>query len=372
MEIAHVVRQFSPGIGGLEEAVGQLAHAQASAGHAVRVITLDRLFTAPDRPLAHRESLGPVEILRVPWRGSSRYPIAPGILRGIASADVVHVHAIDFAFDFLALTAPWHKRRLVASTHGGFFHTAYAARLKRMWFDRMTRASVRAYRAICASSEADHALFAQICGGNLHLVPNGVDVRKWHSASAVDPQPVMLCLGRFSANKNIPAIMPVLAALAQQDARWRLIIAGMESDLTAVQLMNAAEAAGVGKRVTIAVGLDNDAIRGLIARSSYVVSASRHEGFGLGIVEGLSAGLFPLLSEIPAFSSLIDATGQGLAINFEQPAEAATAIAGHFKGWLACGSALRERLIAASEPYSWIEAARRFDAIYQRVVCQPA
>ena len=44
MLIVHVVRQFHPGVGGLETVVLELASAQVKAGHRVRVVTLDRLF----------------------------------------------------------------------------------------------------------------------------------------------------------------------------------------------------------------------------------------------------------------------------------------------------------------------------------------
>ena len=63
MFIVHVVRQFHPGVGGLESVVHELASAQVGAGHRVRVVTLDRLFnvanrqqTASDRDLRrHRD-----------------------------------------------------------------------------------------------------------------------------------------------------------------------------------------------------------------------------------------------------------------------------------------------------------------------------
>ena len=128
MFIVHVVRQFHPGVGGLENVVLELASAQASAGHRVRVVTLDRLFNgASEQKLPAIEVLDGIEIVRIPYFGSSRYPIALSVLRHIKEADLVHVHAIDFFFDYLAWTKPIHGRTLVASTHGGFFHTAYAA-----------------------------------------------------------------------------------------------------------------------------------------------------------------------------------------------------------------------------------------------------
>lgn len=368
MRIVHVVRQFWPGIGGLEEAIRQLASHQVAAGHAVRVVTLDRLFTSPGEPLPPRECVDGIEIVRIGWHGSSRYPIAPAVLRAIAGADLVHVHAIDFFFDFLARSAPFHRRPLVASTHGGFFHTPYASRLKRVWFRTITRGSARAYRAICASSRADLAMFAPICPANLHLVENGVDITKWRGASALSPRPTLLCLGRFSRHKNIPALMPIMAYLVANDPRWRLIIAGNPTDVTEQDLRVAAEQHGVSSQVEIHVAAADARVRELIGRASYMVSASRHEGFGLGIVEGLSAGLFPVLNDIPAFRTLHEMTGRGFIADFARSDQVAEQVIAHFAALQADHAAQRDANITSSESYGWGAASALTERIYEAVI----
>ena len=55
MRILHVVRQFAPGIGGMENYVAELARAQGEAGHPTTVLTLDRVFSAPGTRLPHAE-----------------------------------------------------------------------------------------------------------------------------------------------------------------------------------------------------------------------------------------------------------------------------------------------------------------------------
>ncbi|MGD9503100.1 MAG: glycosyltransferase, partial [Methyloceanibacter sp.] len=103
MFIVHVVRQFYPGVGGLENGVRDLASAQVAAGDRVRVVTLDRLFNDPSKKrLPAHETLDGIEIVRIPYAGSQRYPLAPAVLAHIADADIVHVHAMDFFFDYLA------------------------------------------------------------------------------------------------------------------------------------------------------------------------------------------------------------------------------------------------------------------------------
>ena len=87
MRIAHVTRQFTPAVGGLENVVHNLARAQLSGGHQVRVITLNRDFARPDLVLPARENIEGIDVVRLPYRGSRRYPIAPTVLRHIKGAE---------------------------------------------------------------------------------------------------------------------------------------------------------------------------------------------------------------------------------------------------------------------------------------------
>src|SRR5262249_49104762 len=148
--------------GGMENVAWELANAQVTGGHEVRVLTLDRMFDAPSQRLPARELVRGMEILRVPFFGSKRYPLALSAIRHIWSADIVHVHGLDFFFDYLAWTKPLHRRHLVVSTHGGYFHTPFASRLKKIIFPTVTRSSLRWYGGVVTVSEADQARFAAV------------------------------------------------------------------------------------------------------------------------------------------------------------------------------------------------------------------
>ena len=368
MKILHVVRQFHPAIGGLEEAVGQLTANLVGTGEdEVSVVTLDRLFTDPAKRLPPVDRLGDVAITRIPYRGSSRYPLAPAILGHLHGADLVHVHAIDFFFDFLALTRPLHRKPMVVSTHGGFFHTDYAARAKRVWFDTVSRASASAYAAICASSVSDERTFARIAPGRTMLLENGVDVARWHGRGSPTLQPVLLFLGRFSSNKRVPLLFPILRELRRADPAWRLIVAGMESDQSVGDLAKAAAGAGVADAVSFVIGASQAELATVIGEASYIVSASAHEGFGLSIIEGLSAGLHPVLSRIPAFEALAEATGRALLVDVDDAPAAAAAIGAHHRALGARPSMSFLANVQASERYGWALAAERFREVYRRV-----
>src|ERR1700712_2218982 len=136
--IVHVVRQFLPNKGGLEDVVANLCRQLLARNFRIRVVTCDSLFSDPDRKLPQREIIDGIEVVRIPWSGTSRYPVAPQVFRHVADADLVHVHAVDFFFDALAWGKALHHRPMIATTHGGFFHTKKYAAVKAVWFQTLT------------------------------------------------------------------------------------------------------------------------------------------------------------------------------------------------------------------------------------------
>lgn len=316
MEIVHVVRQYKPSVGGLEDSVSSLCMGLSKVKNInVRIVTLDRLFSDRSNVLPKHEVIDGIPVTRISFVGSSRYPIAFGVLKELKGADIVHVHAIDFFFDFLALTKFLHRKQLVASTHGGFFHTRFAARLKRVYFQTITRVSGLFYGAICATSGNDASTFTQIAPKKVVTIENGVNVSKWGRCASPAPVKTMIYIGRWSENKAIPVLIQLLASLRKRDENWRLIVAGLPGDETLESLSACAEKNGVKDFVQLCESPSVEEIGSLIRNASYIASASDYEGFGISIVEGLSAGLLPILSPIPPFIKLLDALSFGCTIN---------------------------------------------------------
>lgn len=326
MHVSHVVRQFRPSIGGLEDVVGHLARAQMARGWTVEVITLDRIFAAPERQLAARENLSGIDVVRLPFFGSPRYPIAPMVLGAIGKSDLVHVHAIDFFFDFLALTRMFHGKPLIATTHGGFFHTDAHARLKRTWFDAVTSRSMRGYDAVVACGKSDEDLFAKIAKDNLQRIDNGVDIGKFAGRSSEVPVKRLATIGRFSVNKRLDRLLDMMACLVASDPAWQLDIVGAPSDWSLARLNAEIAQRGLTAHVDVTAQADDAQAACVLARASLFVSASEHEGFGLAAVEALSAGLIPIVHGNAAFRALQARCGLVQIVDFADPAATAAAI----------------------------------------------
>ena len=371
MKVAHIVRQFSPAVGGLEEAVHSIARSQRDhLGVDAHIITLDRIFDKPSR-LPVNDVVDGIPVLRLPWTGSTRYPLAPSVLRHVYSFDLLHVHAIDFFFDFLALSRPLHWRPMVASTHGGFFHSRELANLKRVWFSTVTRASVMAYQRIIACSHHDAELFKPIAGNRLTTIENGINQSKFAGASSESPCRTIISYGRFAKHKRLDALFPVLARLHENDPAWRLIIAGSYGDQTESELRSSAAGAGVEHLVEFVIGPTDAELRTLIARCSYFASFSAHEGFGLAAVEAMSAGLLPLLSGIEPFRRLVSAAGVGLIVDPDSVAQTSSAIASSFTTDMEIYTGRRAQCMQAARRYDWNAVARLYTDVYNDVLSRP-
>lgn len=366
--IVHVVRQFHPNRGGLEDVVMNLGRALIARGYRVRVVTLDRLFTAPDRHLAARETVNGIEVVRIPWKGSTRYPFAPQVFRHLADADLVHVHAIDFFYDALALGWLLHRRPMVATTHGGFFHTAKHALVKKIWFRTLTRVSALAYRRIVGCSRSDTALFSEIAAGRTVLIENGADTAKFAGRASVVPVKRLVTIGRFSINKRIDRLLDALKALVERDDAWALEIVGVPGDLTVADLDAWIAARGLQRHVSIHCNLENDAIARLIEGCSLFASASEYEGFGLVAVEAMSAGLKPVLNTNDAYRLLGERHPQLALADFANAREAALAIEAAFRDLNEDAEANRAALIAEAHDYSWSRVADRYVAVYGEIL----
>ncbi|SHE94295.1 alpha-1,3-mannosyltransferase [Kaistia soli DSM 19436] len=366
LRVLHVVRQFHPNRGGLEDFVANLGRAQAAAGLDVSVLTLDRLFTRPDEPLPAVDHLGSVAIRRIPYRGSNRYPIAPGFLHAVGAADLVHVHAIDFFFDALAATKPLHRKPLVATTHGGFFHSGAYSGLKQLWFNGPTRLSTLAYRRIVACSPQDAARFAPVAGKRLTLIENGVDIDKFRGGASPRKVKRLVTIGRLAVNKRPERLLAAMAELARRDAEWQLSVVGAASDWSADRFMAEVTRLGLQNNVTLHLGLPDAEVRSIIGSASLFVSASEFEGFGIALVEAASAGLGLVVHANTAFSDLAARhSGIGLT-DFTDPVRAAADIARAFDQM-----AQRPTVPGWVDDYAWTSVAARYADVYRMALGQP-
>ncbi|WP_072395371.1 WecB/TagA/CpsF family glycosyltransferase [Hyphomicrobium sp. CS1GBMeth3] len=368
MRVLHVVRQFHPAVGGLEAVVHALSVAQRRAGIEADVLTLDREFSNPRDKLPASDVVDGVPVRRIAYVGSTRYPIAPKVLAHLKPYDLIHVHGVDFFCDYLALMAPFHRKPLVLTTHGGFFHTDFARNLKRVYFNTVTRTMLRRYRRVFACSASDADTFRAIAADRVQHIDNGVDIGKFAGAGSPVARPSLVYFGRIATHKGLEHVLDAFEILRTRIPAVELQIIGNDADGTLIRLRAKYERLLHEGSVTIKTGLNDAEIARTLSECSFFVSASEYEGFGLALVEALSAGLVPIVSPIPSFKKIISDAGVGHIVDFSDPAQAADAMASAITASTSRYDELRTKAMASVEPYGWQGTEQRFREAYEAIL----
>lgn len=315
MKILHIVRQFYPMIGGLENYVFHLASSQRSKGHEVTVLTLNRNFMTNEY-LPESEVLpSGISVIRVPFFLSKKYPIALKSFKYLKAHDLINVHAVDFFSDFISLTSLFHRKKCILVTHGGFFHTSWGSVLKRIFFNTITRFSVRNYDKIIACSVNDIQVFNKITK-NIQLIDNGVNIYPYLKRPKNPVKDQILYVGRIDTHKRVDLLIELIAKIKERGKLIHLNIVGPDWKGLQKDLEFLAQSKEISDLVHFKGSVSDEELIGLYSESAVFVSASEYEGFGLSAVEAMSSGTLCVLNRISSFEKLLENKSFGRIVDF--------------------------------------------------------
>lgn len=316
LKILHVVRQFDPSVGGLETYVKELVARQAATCE-VTVLTLNRIFGDPSR-LSASQRLENSTVIRVPFIGGRRLflPfVRPALLKDY---DAIHIHGADQLLDTIAVMSVFMPLRLYMTTHGLYFHTEVLANVKKAYLKTITKWSLGRARAVFAVSSNDAATLegAGVRATILHnpIVPLGNSICEGKD---------LLYVGRLSANKRIDALISFMAKLVDEHPTLTLHIVGADHENAWPGLLSTIERESLQDNVRYHGYLDAGRLLDIAMNCGFTVSASRYEGFGLSVIEGMSIGLLPFVHRNAAFEETVNRSGCGRLTDFDDPAQAA-------------------------------------------------
>jgi alpha-1,3-mannosyltransferase len=361
LSILHICRQYTPSVGGVERFVSQLASRQAAQGHTVAVATLNRVWRSRDRLPAH-ELIDQVPVHRLPFAGGPFFFIAPAVLSLAGGFDLLHVHNTDFFLDYLTATRWLHRRPLVVSTHGGFFHTHPQSRVKALYFRWITRRSLGAASAVIPNSLGDERRFGP--HGRLSVrVDNAIDYPAFAGVARQPEIGRLVTIGRLSENKNVAGLLKVFAAARAVTPGLRLVVVGdgpLRPELEAL-----AARLAIADVVIWRGAVDDAALRDELARADFFLSAAQYEGFGLAVVEAMAAGVPVFVNRIEAFEALVEDGRSGFLAHYDRSEEAGRRLAGLVSlpdvGKRQVGATAR----AQAARYGWDAALPKFERIYR-------
>jgi glycosyltransferase involved in cell wall biosynthesis len=224
-----------------------------------------------------------------------------GPLRHVAPVDLVHAPS--------PAVPPRERVPLVVTLHDAAPVTMPEATTR-----RGRSFHVRGFRAAAARADlvivvsqfaADEiAAHTDVPRERMRVVPNGVDlgratdddIARVTSRHRIDDRPYVFWLGTFQPRKNVGALLAAFARLAPDDVPHRLVLAGHEGWLADHDRALAA----LGDRVQLLGSVGTADAAALYAGADLFVFPSRHEGFGIPVLEAMVQGTAVIATDIPA------------------------------------------------------------------------
>jgi len=368
MKLALVTQSYYPRYGGVTEHVAHTARELRTRGHEVTIVT--------GRPPGHREDHLPDVIrlgtsLLVPFQGAFvDLTLGPNLRRELDTLwksrpfDLVHVHQP------LTPTLPLLTGETATVPVVGTFHAAGGqSRLFRLFRRPLARHWDRLSGRIAVSPAARQFAHRHF-PGDYRIIPNGVDVARFHPD--VPPRPELadgrlnvLFVGRLDPRKGLPVLLDALPALRSAVPEARLVIVG---DSFLRPWFERRVAAKDREHVLFAGAVSPAALPGYYASAHVAVSpALKNESFGIVLLEAMATGKAIVASDIPGYHGVIEDGADGVLVPPGNAALLADALARLLRD-PARRLALGARGRAKAEAYGWSPVTARLESYYREIL----
>lgn len=349
MKVLHIARRFTTSAwGGTESVVSSLVREQLARGDQAHLLATAALDTpGPDRVLGvpvtrfsssyTRVGLGAAARLALDHKGGN--PLSAGMLWRMLrepGVDVFHCHTMQRLAGQVRFAARLKRRPYVVQLHGGEFAVPDEE------VEEMLRPTVgtldwgkvpsallgtRRFLAdadlvlVLSHQEAERAR-ERLAGTRVEVLPNGVEPG-WLESGDRDrgrvtlgipkSAPIALTVARIDPQKGQELIPSVLAA--NPDLHGVLVgpitVAGYDE-----RILRAASEAGVADRLHLLGGMapESPELADLFAAADVFLLPSRHEPFGIVVLEAWAAGLPVVASDTGGLHELIRPGRDGVVL----------------------------------------------------------
>ncbi|HUB22795.1 MAG TPA: MSMEG_0565 family glycosyltransferase [Streptosporangiaceae bacterium] len=236
---------------------------------------------------------------------------------------------------------------------------------------------------ILVVSEHWRDLLRREYGTVAEVVHNGVDVARFQAADSslarelrrragAADRPLILSVGGIEPRKGSDTLVRAIAALKQAGRHPVHAVVGGHSfqDYRAYRDRVLADLPSLGLRLdddVVLVGTVPDAeLPAWYAAADMLAFPSTKEGWGLAVLEAMSAGLPVVTSDLPVFREFLSPGRDALMVPVDDPSALAAALAAILDDPRLAGR-LRETALATAGRYSWARSAAEHQAIYASI-----
>jgi 1,2-diacylglycerol 3-alpha-glucosyltransferase len=395
--VALLTPRYAPAIGGLEKHVQYLAqgiedlYLNSETQTELEVFTLDPSVKSPTFEICNK-----VVVRRFPVRKAGNVDLfAPELIKWVAKHahkyDLIHVQSYHTP---LALQAAWLSLKtglpLVITPHyHGTGHSPLRAALH-IPYRLAGHFIMRQARQVIAVSQVEKDLLKQHFGAGLsvQVVPNGVvlptSAPHTHTADlgliSIDAdtdadnekakKTHLLSVGRLEKYKQVDKLILAMRHLPQN---YELTIVGEGEDRARLEKL--IESCGLQSKINLIGRVQDARLEALYRRSDLFITLSRHEAFGLTLLEAAISGTAVLASNIAAHAEVMCYLPDGYCRLVEKeisPSHLARGIQAY--PYQAKSGLSRENNLVANSKWNlptWLQMAERTVRLYEDVLTPP-
>jgi phosphatidyl-myo-inositol alpha-mannosyltransferase len=199
------------------------------------------------------------------------------------------------------------------------------------------------------------------------VIPNGINIEAFshnYGGQKLEGEPAIVNIGRFSFLKGTPTLIEAVGKVRKKLPAAKLHIIGK----VAPEYLQLSKRQGAEEYTIFHGEVEEHAnVLRYLKGSDMLVSASRHEGFGIVILEAMASGVPVIASNIESFQELISNGTNGLLFRVGDADALSKAIVTLYEN-----IRLRKELVfqglETAKRYSWTDVASKYISLYQSLL----
>jgi len=198
------------------------------------------------------------------------------------------------------------------------------------------------------------------------VIPNGVDLKMYtenNNKIRLEGDPSIVYIGHLSRLKGIDILIQAIAELTNEFPGIKLHLIGNGNDQFYMRL---AKEKGVENNVIFHGWLKHSLTPDYYKSSDICIFPSRHEGFGIVVLEAMASGIPVIASDIPSFREIISNGINGLLFKSEDANALAMQLTTLYKDSYLKG-VLTQNALEKVTSYSWEKVAEKYISMYKNL-----